>query len=173
MQIRNDLPLYIGGASILILLGLRVIAGVCPPLILNLSASMPRGVYRLAPLGPLQADKVIVFNLPSAAAALISGRTWLREGTPLIKPIAALPGDKVCASGGTLRINGVVRGNIFKSDYAGKPLPTLLGCFSVSVDHVFVLSRHTARSYDSRYFGEIPLDTVLGQAVPVLTWQRQ
>ncbi len=171
MKIRTKTPLKVAITSILILVGLKVFFCLFPlPIVLSLSASMPRGFYLIVPVKALRRESAVAFPIPQTIYQALQGREWLKKDAPLLKPIGALPGDSVCVHDHEITINGMSRGAVFKSDYQGLPLPRLRGCFVVSPNAFFPLSTHTARSFDGRYFGEMSQSELIGEAVPILTW---
>ena len=173
MRIKTTAPLYIAAASILILVTLRILAGLyLPRLVINLSASMPRGVYRIVPFTTPERGMLIAFNVPEATLHELGQRTWLKKDAPLIKPIAGLPGDSVCISDTDVQINGKAVGPVFAADFQGRPLPRLRGCFTVQVGYVFPLSTYAERSFDGRYLGPTLLNLTTGQAFAVWICQN-
>ncbi|WP_305843204.1 S26 family signal peptidase, partial [Photobacterium leiognathi] len=56
-----------------------------------------------------------------------------------------------------------------QKDSQGRPLPQLSN-FIISPHHIFVLSDHKpVISFDSRYFGEVNINNVIGGIKPILT----
>lgn len=161
-------------ATVIVLIALanlEILASLIrPKLFLNLSASMPQGIYGLRPLQELKRGTLVLFHVPPKTKDALRGRPWLREDSLLIKPIAALPGDSVCLLEHEALVRGEIMGNIYREDSEGLPLPRQRGCFIVDQDMVFPLSTHTAHSFDGRYFGEISLKEVLGEATPLFIW---
>ena len=131
---------------------------------LNLSPSVPRGVYRLAAVSPpLARGTLVVLPVPRAV------RRWHSRWQPLLKPIAALAGDLVCAQADGLWIVGQAYGPVYP-EAGGAPLPRLQGCVRVPAGAVFLASP-APRSLDGRYFGMTPVATITAQATPLLTWR--
>jgi conjugative transfer signal peptidase TraF len=141
-----------------------------PPLLLNLTASVPRGIYRLTPLTTLTRGMLVVFPPPPAVAALLVTRGYLAPHTPLLKPVAALPGETVCVHDDGVIIQGVFVAPVASVDGLGRPLPRWRGCVRLGVGEVFPLSTWTPRSLDGRYVGPVRVGRLLGRAVPVWTW---
>lgn len=170
LRIRSGMPLYIVFTSLFSLVGLKTLGALIPnPFVMNLSASMPKGVYRIMPVRGIGRGMLVLFVLPEDIKLPLRGRDWFREDLPLIKPVAALPGDIVCTRG-TVKVNGKRQGKVYKSDYLGRRLTSRRGCITVSAKSFVPLSTHSKRSFDGRYFGEVPQDSILGEAVPVFTW---
>ena len=158
-----------GLLSISAMIGLKALSGqIAFPFVLNLSLSMPSGVYRISPVSELQRGMLVLFRLPRGVREPLAERAWLKD-MPLLKPVAALPGDAVCVNR-RVTVNGQEFGEVSVSDSSGKPLSSVKGCYTVSRDMFLPLSTHSKRSFDGRYFGEIRQYLILGQARPVVTW---
>lgn len=145
---------------------------------LNTSVSYPTGVYRLVPReGAYQRGDLVVFCPPDTPVMQLAlARDYIKPGrcpggfTPVIKKIAASAGDRV-ALGTPIRINGeALRGTgVMVADSRGLPMPKLSD-FRVGVGEVFLFSDHRPRdSFDSRYYGAVPVNNLQGIAVPVWT----
>jgi signal peptidase I len=80
----------------------------------------------------------------------------------LIKRIVAIGGDTVEVRDGVLLVNGVQVDEPYLLEQGVMPD---FGPEVVPADSVFVMGDNRAVSYDSRRFGAIPLDHVLGEAV--------
>src|SRR5215470_20037881 len=86
-----------------LVLGVLVLAAVVSTrwVRLNLSPSVPVGLYRLERLTPPLARGTLV--LLSAPASM---RPWWRSCASLLKPVAAVAGEEVCGVGGELFVHG-------------------------------------------------------------------
>jgi conjugative transfer signal peptidase TraF len=131
---------------------------------LNLSSSVPYGVYRLTAIrAPLARGTLVVLSAPASI------RPWWRSGVSLLKPVAAVAGDEVCGVQGALFVQGTWFGPIY-TEADGKPLPHFDGCQVVPAGTVFLASTQP-KSLDGRYFGMTPLTTLTAQAVPLWIWR--
>jgi len=131
---------------------------------LNLSPSVPRGVYRLAAVStPLARGTLVVLPVPAGV------RPWHTTWVPLLKPVAAIGGDVVCLWDEGVWIEGQWYGPIYE-EAAHKPLPKLRGCLLVKPGDVFLASS-APRSLDGRYWGTTPMTGLTAKAIPVLTWR--
>ena len=149
-----------------LVLGVLVLAAVVSTrwVRLNLSPSVPVGVYRLARLTPpLARGTLVLLPLPVAV------RPWHRAGAPLLKPVAAVAGDEVCVQEGTLWVAGTSYGPVY-AEADGKPLPHLEGCQTVPEAQVLLASA-APRSLDGRYFGLTRMAELTARAVPLVTWR--
>jgi conjugative transfer signal peptidase TraF len=132
---------------------------------LNLSPSLPYGLYRLAALrAPLPRGALVVLPVP---ASVQPWRWWF---SPLLKPVAGVPGGVVCHLGGTLYVDSIDYGAVHQAAH-GMPLPRIgEGCSVIPEAHVF-LATHAPKSLDSRYFGLVPVGALTAQAFPLWTWR--
>jgi conjugative transfer signal peptidase TraF len=136
-----------------------------PPLLIwNVSASVPIGLYLVVPNGRTRAGDIAAVRLPDEAGRLAAGRGYLPLDMPLLKPVAAVSGDEVCAAEDALVINGKPAARRYRNDTAGRPLPAWNGCIRLSEDQVFLLARASRSSFDSRYFGPVGRDRLIGRA---------
>lgn len=82
---------------------------------------------------------------------------------PLIKPVVAWAGDTVQNSREGIAVNGHLIPNTLPIDHdsRGREIhPYPFGTYFVEPDHVWVVSSFSPRSFDSRYFGPIPIRCV-------------
>ncbi len=118
------------------------------------------------------------------------------DGERLVKRVVALPGDSVAQRGGVLLINGrpldyrprEAEGllpadenarHLFYTEALGEHAHGIMldahglqnhdfAPLVVPAEHYFVMGDHRDNSADSRYFGVVPRDRILGRAVVVL-----
>jgi conjugative transfer signal peptidase TraF len=145
-------------------LGLRV----------NVSPSLPVGLYISTDSGSL-----VEFcpAEPFASVALTRGYRTLGAcadgGAPLLKPVVATTGDVVNVLPGGLDVNGVRIPNTvpLAADSKGRPLSHWpFGHYTISTGMVWVASSYNGRSFDSRYFGPVPVTAVRGRVRPLLSF---
>lgn len=142
-----------------------------PPALLvwNASASAPIGLYRLHVGEPLRRGDMVVAWTPLPARTLAARRHYLPANVPLVKRVAAAAGDRVCAAGRSVTINGRRAAVRQQSDAAGRLLPWWSGCRGLAANE-YLLLMDSARSFDGRYFGVTRGSDVLGRAE--LLWAR-
>lgn len=140
-----------------------------PPLKLvwNVTASAPVGLYWVAPARPLRRGDLVVIRPPDALAIFLAERDYLPIGVPLIKPLAALPGQRICRAGEVVRIDGVPIARARRRDRLGRDLPTWQGCLRLADGQVFLLNPAREDSLDGRYFGPVSAGAVVGRAAPL------
>jgi type IV secretory pathway protease TraF len=96
-------------------------------------------------------------------------RAWHRHWTPLLTPVAAVPGDLVCVWDTGLWIEGQGYGAV-RHEARGMPLPRIQGCLRVQAGEVFLASPAPG-SLDGRSFGPTPVAALTARAVPLVTWR--
>jgi conjugative transfer signal peptidase TraF len=117
--------------------------------------------------------------LPISIAQEGLARGYLRTGAcagnaePVGKIVGALPGDTIEIEPGWVAVNNVrfMRSAVAMRDSASRPLAHVAwGSHRVAADQVWLFGFNDHRSWDSRYFGPIPLANVRGQIKPVIAW---
>jgi len=112
----------------------------------------------LIPISNPQRDDVIVFIYP------------VDKSKDFIKRVIGLPGDKIEIIDQKVYINGKLFIDIhgFYSNQAKKPANPLgktnFGPITVPEDQLFVMGDNRDHSYDSRFWGFVPLKAVKGKA---------
>lgn len=138
-----------------------------PRWVWNETASVPVGLYRIQPTVPIRVGDIVAIRLPEREATLLATRGYLPFGVTLLKPVAALAGQSVCRNGAHITIDGKPVGDAKTVDHRGRLLPVWQGCQRLGARQVFVMNASVPTSLDSRYFGALPMDAVIGRAVPV------
>ena len=120
----------------------------------NPTPSLPKGIYRLAPGAPEKND-LVSFCLEGEFADLALERGYLEPGScpsglrPLLKRLAGLPGDFFDPASFPIR----------SVDSHGRSMSPALVPGVVPSGMALVLADHPG-SFDSRYFGFVPLDSL-------------
>lgn len=170
MKFRRVLPLTAGAVSI-VALGLAMATDFTPRLVWNASASAPIGLYRIkVGTRPRIGDFVLV-ELEPALEKFITERGYLPPKIPLIKRVAALPGDEVCRQNRAIFVGKIHVADALFLDSTGRKMPTWSGCFTLKCDEIFLLNA-PENSLDGRYFSATKLSGVIGVAIPVLVWEE-
>ena len=143
----------------------------------NRTPSFPEGIWRLE-AGPWTKGMIVMFCPPDNSIFRTGKeRGYIPNGmcpgwyAPLIKRIVAVSGDHVVVSKSGVFVNGVKLKNsgLFKTDSAGRPLwPAKSG--AVPQGFVWLMSDYNPQSFDSRYFGAIPVQQIQGPAKLELRW---
>ncbi|MGX9181902.1 S26 family signal peptidase [Mesorhizobium sp. BHbdii] len=155
-------------ATIGLLLGFAALAKPTPWLVWNASASAPVGLYWVGSAAPARDDLVLV-RPPDYVAHLAAERGYLPRNVALVKRLAALPSEHVCAFKDAIIIGGDIVARRLKIDAKGRPLPWWNGCRALAGDEVFLLGSDNVGSFDSRYFGPVPAANIIGRLVPLCT----
>lgn len=135
----------------------------------NSSSSVPEGLYAVRHVTRLRRGDLVVGWAPSWARDLASRRRYLPFRIPIVKPIAAIGGDLVCARGSFVLINGKRAARRLRSDTARRPLPQWEGCRRLRAGTYLLLAPASA-SFDGRYFGTSLASDIIGRAVRL--WPR-
>lgn len=166
---RTDSKRWIApGFALVALTGLALVADHRPaPVLINESASLPRGVYVRLPRAAPARDTVVAVPQPSAVRAYL-GELGMPGDLLLIKRVAAVGGDTVCRRDD--RLVTPVRAVVVQDrDRRGVALPTWRGCRRLNEEELFLLG-DTPSSFDSRYFGPVARSRVTGVYREILTW---
>jgi conjugative transfer signal peptidase TraF len=163
--------------SLVVFTGTAVASAGCCGLRLNLTNSVPVGLYLISdrPDAPL-----IEFCPPEPFGTLSRARGYreaLRFGCPagakpLLKPVAAKPGDVVSMSSTGMAVDGkrIPHTAPQHLDSAGRPIPAWpSGVYEVQNGMLWVASSFNSHSFDSRYFGPVPESAVLHHLRPLWT----
>jgi conjugative transfer signal peptidase TraF len=139
-----------------------------PRLLWNASASAPIGLYYVDRMRSPARRELVAIEPEAAVAAFLARRRYVPPGIPLIKHIAALPGDRVCRFSVFVTINGAPVAMAKSHDRQGRPLPVWFGCRQLAGHELFLLNA-TPDSLDGRYFGITTNAGLIGRAHPLLT----
>ena len=142
-----------------------------PKLLWNASASVALGLSAVRPALPLYVGELVVVTPPKPLAQFFATRRYLPLGVPLVKHVLALPGQTVCRAGRAITVDGITVGEALEHDRFGRVLPDWQGCRSLVSGEVFLMNTVPPDSLDGRYFGPLPLTTVVGRADPI--WTRE
>lgn len=140
-----------------------------PRVVWNASASVPIGFYRIEPLPDPPHGALVAVTPPAPLARWLAERGYLGERVPLLKHVAAKPGQRVCRIGAVVSVDGRPVVVARERDGRGRPLPVWQGCRTLRTGELFMLNPDHTDSMDGRYFGPLPASTVLGRATPILT----
>jgi conjugative transfer signal peptidase TraF len=140
----------------------------------NATESLPLGMY----VSTAGETNLVEFCPPEPFASIAVRRGYRRRGNcpdrgmPLLKPVVAVAGDRVSLSRLGIAVNGHLLENTaaLDSDSNGRALPQWpFGIHHVARGTVWVASSYSPRSFDSRYFGPIPVAAIRQYVRPMLT----
>jgi len=136
-----------------------------PTLLWNTSNSVPFGLYWTTSRQPVLGGLAVI-RLPEPYRSLADVRGYLGARALLVKPIVASAGDIVCRHGAIVILRERAMAYARRADRMGRQLPHWTGCIRIHPDQIFVLSADP-NGFDSRYFGPVERQDVLGTALPV------
>ena len=123
-------------------------------------AQIPFTDIRLPALDDPQPGDVIVFEYPEDPSK------------DFIKRVIGLPGDKIEIRDKKIYVNGNVyddKHGFYSERRPAKSNPDHPDQFTVPKDHIFVMGDNRDHSYDSRFWGYVPIDTIKGKAF-IIYW---
>jgi len=158
---------YVGEAA-----GLRI----------NLTSSMPLGLYRVVVMNPRSArvGMLVAVCAPEKAAELARQRGYLLKGAcaheteTLLKQVVGVGGDEVIVTMKGLVVDGRLLPNsaALVADHADHVLAAWpVGRQRVADGMLWVYANHR-RSWDSRYWGPVPMSNVFAVMQPVLVVEQ-
>jgi conjugative transfer signal peptidase TraF len=139
---------------------------------LNVMPSVPLGLYRItAAKDTLRHGDLVLFHTESSRRFMAARHGWVAGWWPIMKPIAALPGDEVCHKMAGILVQRTANHDVLH--YGPVELPEAIPddgtCATVPEAMAYVASPQL-RSLDSRYLGWIAQADIRGVAQPLWTW---
>jgi len=146
----------------------------------NVSHSYPTGLYRMTydHQGYHRGDLVLFCPPDNDAMRMALHRDYIKMGlcrggfTPAIKKIMAMENDRVSFENEIVHINAQIVPStmVLKEDSQGRSMPQLAP-FTLQKNEFFMMSDHRPiDSFDSRYYGVVSLDHLLGHIEPIWVW---
>lgn len=154
-------------ASVAIPCVLTVVARAPPIVLWNASASTPRGLYRVFFGRKVRRGDIVIVALREPYRTLAARRGYLPLGVPLVKRVAAVPGDRICSGGATVNVDGKASLVRMARDTHGRALPVWSGCADLRAGE-YLLIGESPWSFDGRYFGVTKASEIIGRAT--LLW---
>ena len=121
---------------------------------------------------PIRRGMWVIVSAQSSEAEWVSKRGYVGDDWPLVKRVAALPGDEICREGDTISINRLRIAEALETDSLGRQMPVWHGCSILGEDEVFLLNSHP-RSIDGRYFGPTKISHIVGSVRSLWTRDKQ
>ena len=141
-------------------------------LLINSTNSYPTGVYIIDKNTNWQKGDLVLVCPPKNKQFKINYHDYLKhnnmcstETIGLLKKIVATK-DDIVEVGNVVKINGIKIKNssVRNFDHIGKKLYPCYGKHKITQNSVWVMSDYNDRSFDSRYFCEVPTENVIGRA---------
>lgn len=152
--------------------------------VLNTTVSLPLGLYLRLPMDdPLQTGTVVSFCLTPSPASFgvrrgyvpkssgVSSPTCPENSVPLLKRVAAGPGDTIRVGLDGVTVNGrPIGGPPPHCDPQQRRIPIQYGTHLLGPDQYW-LSTEQYLSYDSRIYGPVHRSQIFARAYPLLTFR--
>ena len=154
-------------AALALALGATIAVPPRPRLVWNASASAPLGLYAVAAPASIRAGDTVIAWAPAPYRRLAAARHYLPANVPLVKRVAAVAGDTVCARGAAIHVDGHRVATRRPRDGMGRAMPWWTRCETLRDGELLLLAGSGERSFDGRYFGPSGVEDVVGIAWPL------
>lgn len=160
------------------------VAGVCaigvaatmsfaPKILYNPSPSAPVGFYILKKEIPVRKGAFVAAYAPQWARGLAAERGYLPYDLPVLKTVWGEPGDKVCAAKSYISVDGNPDIPLRHIDSSEREMPRWNECRTLQSGEYFLISTDVQTSFDSRYFGPVREEDILGNAHILFRTKRE
>lgn len=141
----------------------QIIVPPRPLILYNPSPSAPIGFYKLSKDEAPKLGVQVAAYAPEWARKMADERGYLPYDYPLIKSVLAAHGDEICYHKSGVRVpNGAVI-PVLVRDHSGREMPAQSGCIFLKLDEYFIASPDVQAGFDSRYFGPVKIENILGR----------
>lgn len=130
-------------------------------IIFNKTDSLKKGIYFAISCDKnnIQKGDIVFFKMPENLDKLVHQRNYIsKECHYFLKKVGGLEGDLIENKGNKFYINSQIVGEIFEEDSLGNKLPQIEN-FIISKGNFIPIGTHK-KSFDGRYFGELPLNLI-------------
>ncbi len=167
---------------IYVLIGMVVLAILLVnelPIRVNMTNSMPRGIYFLTNARAIHVSDLVMVCLDDSLAQFALARGYLSVGhcgngiEPLLKQVVALGGDWVKLETNSVMVNGnsLPHSATLSLDILNRSLPFVpRGIYILKANQLWLYGTESAKSWDSRYFGMVDRARVVQSVKPLLIW---
>lgn len=138
-----------------------------PRLIWNASASVPTGLYRVRGIASPKVGDLVAAMPLAPLSRYLAQRHYLPRGVPMLKHVAAVAGQTICRDGRAILVDRSRLGQARERDRLGRPLPAWTGCRLLRPGEIFLMNPAAPDSFDGRYFGPVPVATIVGRLTPI------
>ena len=126
--------------------------------VINVTPSLPLGIYRLKKPDNLKTGDVVLFDLNVDIKERMAERGYIPDKkTKLLKTIGAFENNKIEIIDNFLYVDDENYGEILTYDLSGSKLPQIE--IKVEKGYFLALTKQNL-SFDSRYFGQIKLERI-------------
>ncbi len=101
-------------------------------------------------VGDIERGDIVVFEAPEAS----------QHKEDMIKRVIALPGETVEIRGGIVYVNGQALDEPYEAEKPASDFPKMV----VPENNLFVMGDNRNNSLDSRFWGTLPIENVIGKA---------
>ena len=152
----------------------------CGLIITLTDSSCAAGIYRLGHR-PIVRGALVEACLPDEIASYGIARNYIHSGDcrngsePVIKVVGATAGDRVDLTRTNIRVNGIIlaQSATRSCDSRGCEVRAVRrGSYETGADQVWLFGFNDPRSWDSRYFGPVSRNSVIGVVEPALVLDR-
>jgi len=133
-----------------------------PVLFYNPSYSADVGWYKLRENEPIVTGAQVAAYAPEWARQMADERGYLPYEYPLIKTVWAVHGDEVCYNNGSVSVPKRPDIAILGQDVLGRDMPQKSGCHVLKLGEYLIISPDVQTGFDSRYFGSVSRDNIVG-----------
>jgi conjugative transfer signal peptidase TraF len=171
LKLKRKWPLY--SFTVIVVIFLLYLIGFR----FNYTASMPIGIYLQKSADQIKRGDYVFACLPKSLEELGKSRSYISTGecpggyTPLVKEVIAVPGDDVELSDQAIIVNGRSHVAPVKNlDEAGRAMnPIARGSYPLTDGYWLYGFHDPIHSWDSRYYGPVSKNNIIGRAIPFLT----
>ncbi len=161
---------YVMLTYVMVLFGIvNACFGSLPRLVWNATASTPEGLYRVINDRHFEVGELVAVAPPPKLADWLAVRHFLPLHAVLMKQVSAVEGAHVCRAGLSITIDGRTIAQARERDHFGRLLPVWAGCRTLGRGDIFLMNAAVPDSLDGRYFGPLPVKSVVGRAEPIWT----
>jgi len=134
-----------------------------PVLLYNPSESAPIGWYKLDKHSDIKAGDMVAVYASEWARNLADERRYIPYDNPLIKRVVAIGGDRVCRKNNRISVPNYPDIIVRERDSSGREMPVWSECRILMPGEFFIISASNVAGFDSRYFGPVGPDNILGK----------
>ncbi len=143
---------------------------------INITSSLPLGIYKTKSINSIKQSDIILFCLDPMLSEKIADKKVLTQGScpfnlaKIGKKVVAVPNDTVTINQDGIKVNGksIANSRVNLDVVATLEIP-LIEYEGVLRSHEYVVASEKDNSFDSRYFGIVTEDMIIGSLHPVLT----